>query len=117
MSHFLLKIGGNVHEYLFIDLTYEVTTDTLESESELTCSPSMNEELDECLYRAIDKNLTESFGCTIPYLPDYGAPVCEADGPAASLAVDRYFKLRDHGQRLMCDRPCSVIEVFSGKRC
>ena len=113
------QIGGNIKEYLFIDLTYEVTIDTLESESELACNPNMNEHLDECLYRGIDKNLTDSFGCTIPYLPNYpdrDSEVCREESEAAVKAVDRYYTLRDHGQRQMCSRPCSAIEVFSGQQ-
>ena len=78
----------------------------------------MNQQLDECLYRAIDKNLTDSFGCSLPYVPDYGrgSPVCgQQDENTVQEAVSRYYTLRDREQRQLCSRPCSVIEVFSGR--
>ena len=103
-----------MNEFLFIDISYELTIDTLEEESTLPCNSDMNFKLDDCLYEKMTKQLMKDFGCTIPYLPNlHNYPICNPDenGLAASK---QYKEMKENGQRALCQKPCETTEVFSG---
>ena len=77
---YIFKLGTNLGEFVFIDISYEVNVDTLGPDSAIPCDADMNLNQDDCLLRKMTKNLTEKFGCTIPYLPDQaGEPVCDPE--------------------------------------
>ena len=99
---------------MFIDIAYELTIDTLKTDSRLPCDPEMNYNLDHCLYEKMTKQLLSDFGCTIPYLPQlHDEPICDPDGNGTT-ASKQYKKMKENGQRDLCHKPCETTEVFSG---
>lgn len=63
------KIYGVLANMLFIDLTHELTVNTLGAEGEIPCNATMDWEYDTCVTTEINRILTQEFGCIVPWLP------------------------------------------------
>ncbi len=102
---------------IFIDVTFELTINSLGDKSELPCHSAMDFHFDDCLLDKIPTRLVGKYGCTIPYIPgppEY--PICNAtkDEALAKNAVEKYKFLASNGQDELCERPCTNIEVLTG---
>ena len=98
-----------------IDISYEVTIDTLTSQSSMPCNPIMDKGEDECIYRKIVQELVREFGCSMPYLPRLGdEQICEPNGVVELNATRKFLTLMKTQLRAMCSRPCATFEVYSG---
>lgn len=97
---------------MFIDINYDMTENTLQSDGEMPCSYSVDRRLDDCLEMRIPAALMEAYNCTVPYLPG-PEPVCRGEAEMEA-AVEKYDFLSKNGQLDLCDRPCSTIEVYTG---
>ncbi len=71
-----------------VELSYEITEDTLGEGSAYPCSAGASAGLDRCLYRTIPEVLLSEFGCTVPYLPG-SQPVCDPANRTLREAVFR----------------------------
>ena len=75
-------------------MSYEVNVDTLGPDSAIPCNPAMNVIQDNCLYEKMAMNLTETFGCSIPYIPDQrGEPVCDPEVGKDLTGLNRHRSL------------------------
>lgn len=101
---------------LFIDITYEITINTLGEESEIPCSTEMDYAFDDCMSQEVVDKLVSRHGCSLPYLPSDGnSPICDPTNvELREAAFKDYDFFTSNGQKQLCDRPCSTMEVFSG---
>ncbi len=60
---------GYLGKLLFIDLTYELTLDTLGSSGGIPCNTSMDSRYDDCVQDQIGAILHTEYGCVVPFLP------------------------------------------------
>lgn len=65
---------------LFIDLTHELTVNTLEQDGEIPCNASMDWKYDDCVSSAIRHQLIDDYGCVVPFVPEEGDEPAKA-GP------------------------------------
>ena len=118
-----MKVYANLGEMLFIDLSDELTENTLEDEGEIPCNSSMNFVYDDCAYAAITDKLISEFGCVVPWLPPppSQAKICKfSNASSAELeykakVMERYDFLSSSGLRDLCQLPCAFMEVFLGE--
>ena len=54
---------------MFIDLSGEISENTLEEKGEIPCSSKMNHHYDDCVFEGIAKKLMSEFGCVVPWVP------------------------------------------------
>ena len=103
-------------ERIFIDITYELSTNTLGENSKLPCSADMDRLFDQCLINQVTEKLSSKFQCTVPYIPSpSNLTVCDPNNAALRKAVfEKFDFLVANGQKGLCDFPCSNIEVFTG---
>ena len=86
---------GYLTHKLFIDLTYELTVNTLGQEGEIPCEAGMDWTYDDCIARRISDTLHEEFGCVVPFLPpelNEGREVCDfgEEGEKRERLINRF---------------------------
>ena len=66
----MLQVKTDLGNLTFIDLNYEASVNTLESNQEsLKCDKVMDELFDKTLLIKIGNSLLDNFGCTVPFAP------------------------------------------------
>ena len=63
------KIYGTLGNMLFIDLTHELTINTLEGDGEIPCNSTVDFSYDQCINEKIAEHMIQEFGCLAPFLP------------------------------------------------
>ena len=66
---------------MFIDIGYDLYTDTLGAKSTLPCDLDISMKYDTCVYSVISDKMHEEFGCIVPfvYRMQAGRKVCRFD--------------------------------------
>ncbi|TRY78401.1 hypothetical protein TCAL_10417 [Tigriopus californicus] len=110
------KMHSILGKSLFIDITYEITVNTLGEESEIPCATEMDYAFDNCMSQEVVGKLVTRHGCSLPYLPSKsGSTICNPTNiELREAAFKDYDFFTSNGQKQLCDRPCSTMEVFSG---
>lgn len=113
------KVYGHLQKMLFIDITHDLTVNTLEAEGAIPCNSSMDTIYDDCVYEKITDSLMADFGCVVPWLPRRkDVSICKFEGgkddELREKVMNRYDYLSSNGQRSLCQVPCATMEVFLG---
>lgn len=105
------QVYGYTGQRLYIDLTHELTVNTLEEEGEIPCNSTFDWIYDDCIQQGIREKLNKEFGCVVPYLPvSDDIRVCSFDGDTdegkknTDLLVEEFDYLSSNGQRQLCPR-------------
>ena len=110
--YFSQQVYAYLGKKYFIDLTYELSNDTLGLDSNIPCNTKMNINYDNCLYSQVHARLYDKFGCTVPFLPKNESLKICVYNQNTSKYINNYFEmLLSSGTGSLCPSPCATMQV------
>lgn len=109
-----------IGEKVFLDLSYDLTVNTLGDLERHTCNSEMNHNYDKTLYEKIAKDNEELFNCSVPFHPSIrsqitGRTIEICDNPeTGKKAYYNWEASLSAGSETPINKPCAAMDIYLG---